>query len=310
MGVGEASERRWLRPLGLLVLALALGVGQPSLVMVVAFALLVILAPGAGTIPLLISAVAFAIAFAGEPSGGIWYMERGWAILVGGWFAAASWEWPARPFFQRSLIAVGGGTVSAAILLVGLNGWGGAERLVMDRLEAGIAAAYGVMAAVSGGDLEPGVLETMRRAAEVQAVLFPALLGLSTVASLGVAWWLYVRLTTGSDKGLGPLGEFRFPDPLMWVLIAGLALVLLAEWSVGWGRLGSNLAVFMGGLYVVRGAGVLLFLAGGVSYLGGLALLVGLVLAGPVLVAGAFVVGMGDSWFDLRTRLPGGRKAD
>jgi hypothetical protein len=307
---GGARERRWLRPLGLLAVALALGVGQPSLVLVVTFALLVILAPGGGVVPLLVSAIAFAIAFAGEPTGGIWYLDRGWAILVGGWFAAASWEWPERPFFQRALVAVAGGSGCAALLLLGMGGWPGAERLVMGRIEAGVAAATGVVAGIAGSGPDAGVVETMQRAAEVQVVLFPALLALSTCASLGVAWWLYVRLTTGSDAGLGALRGFRFPDPLMWVLIAGLALVLLAGWSVGWGRVGSNMAVFMGGLYVLRGAGVLLFLAGGMTYLGGIALLVGLVLAGPVLAAGALVVGMGDSWFDLRGRWPGNRTAD
>lgn len=303
-------ERRWLRPLGLLVVALALGIGQPSLVLVVAFALLVILAPGGGVVPLLVSAVAFAMAFAGEPGGGIWYLDRGWAILVGGWFAAASWGWPERSFFQRALLAVAGGTASAAVLLLGMGGWPGAERLVMARVDAGVTAAYAVMAGLSGGGMDPGLLETMQRAGQVQVVVFPALLALSTVAALGVAWWLYVRLTTGSDAGLGSLGAFRFPDALIWVLIVGLALVVLAGWSAGWGRLGSNLAVFMGGLYVVRGAGVLLFLAGGMTYLGGLALLVGLVLAGPVLAAGALLVGMGDSWFDLRSRRPGDRTAE
>jgi hypothetical protein len=297
-----AGERRWLRPLALLFFAFALAVGQPTIVIVLTFALLVVLSPGGGMGPLLFAAIGFAVVFAGEPGGGMWYLERGWAILVSGSFAAASWLVPSLPFVKRGMIAVAGGSAAAAMLLLGVGGWPAADWLVLERLQSGLAAAFEVARLVTGEELDQGVVATMERAAHAQGILFPALLALGTLASLGVGWWVYVRMVTSSDEGLGPLRGFRFPDPLVWVLIVGVLLVLVAEWSVGWGRLGSNLVAFMGALYVVRGAGVLLFLTGGVSALGGLAVAVGLVLAAPVLVMGALVVGLGDSWFDLRTR--------
>jgi hypothetical protein len=60
--------------------------------------------------------------------------------------------------------------------------------------------------------------------------------------------------------------------------------------------------VFMGALYALRGVAVVLFLAGGVSLLGGIFLALGLLLVAPVLMTGAFVIGLGDTWLDLRAR--------
>jgi hypothetical protein len=154
---------------------------------------------------------------------------------------------------------------------------------------------------LSGGG-EGGLSETVQATAEVQGMVFPALLALSSLATLGVAWWVHVKVMTGSSLGLGALRNFRFPDPLIWLLIGGLVLVLLAGWTGGVGRLGVNLVVFMGGLYVLRGAAVLLFLSGGLSVLAGILVAVGMVLAAPVLLAAAMAVGVGDSWLDLRAR--------
>ena len=60
--------------------------------------------------------------------------------------------------------------------------------------------------------------------------------------------------------------------------------------------------VFMGGLYAMRGAAVLLFLSGGVSGFGVLFLIVGMLFLSPVLISGALLIGVGDTWFDLRSK--------
>jgi hypothetical protein len=59
----------------------------------------------------------------------------------------------------------------------------------------------------------------------------------------------------------------------------------------------------MGALYVLRGAAVMLFVAGGLSIGAGILVLVGLLFAGPILIGGAVLVGLGDSWLDIRARL-------
>ena len=139
-------------------------------------------------------------------------------------------------------------------------------------------------------------------AAEQQGELFPALLGLSSLAALGPAWWLYVRLAWDSDRALGPLQEFRFNDHLVWLFIAGLALLVLGLGEVG-ERTGTNTVVFMGALYALRGAAVVTFLTGGLSIMGSLFLLIGLLFAGPLVIGGALIIGLGDTWFDVRTRV-------
>jgi hypothetical protein len=58
----------------------------------------------------------------------------------------------------------------------------------------------------------------------------------------------------------------------------------------------------MGGLYAMRGAAVLLFLSGGVTGLGFLFLLVGMLFLWPVLIPGALLLGVGDTWLDLRSK--------
>ena len=117
-----------------------------------------------------------------------------------------------------------------------------------------------------------------------------------------MAWWLHRRLTDGGVPALGPVSEFRFNDHLVWVLIAGVALLLLG-WGGSWGRAGSNAVVFMGALYALRGIGVVLFATGGVSFFGAVMLFLGLLFVAPVLLALVLVIGLGDTWVDLRERL-------
>jgi len=305
--VGGASERRWLRPFGLFVLAIALAVGQPLLLVATVFAILTFLAPGGGLKVLALAVAAMALVFAGEPAGGLWYVERGWAILVGGCFGAATLAWPERSFFHRALVAIAGGVAAAGGLLVVFGGWPVLDALVQGRLEVGAAATLDTMRPLVGGDLEGGMSAAIASTVGLQRMLFPALAGLSSLAAVGVGWWLHMRLVRGSDQGLGGVREFRFPDPLVWVMVLGILLVLVAGWGTGWGRAGANLLVFMAGLCTLRGVGVILFLWGGASVAGStlllIAFLVGMVLAGPLLLAGAMLVGLGDSWLDIRARL-------
>jgi hypothetical protein len=298
----ESQERLWPRPVGLAAIAVALAVGHPLLLILIPFGLLAFLVPGGRLRSLMLGALALGIAFAGLPGSGLWYLERGWAILVGGWFTALTLAWPARPFLPRALGSLAGATVWSAAVLLALDGWGRVEWAVSERIRASATATL-EMARLLGRGGEPGALaEAVSRTAGVQETLFPALLALSTLGGLGAAWWIFVRAAGGSGAALGPLRNFRFPDPMIWLLIGGVALGLLTGWTEGWGRLGSNLTMFMAALYALRGGAVLLFLSGGVSWVGGLFVTLAFVLAAPLVLAGATVVGVGDSWFDLRAR--------
>jgi hypothetical protein len=116
-----------------------------------------------------------------------------------------------------------------------------------------------------------------------------------------VAWWGYVRLAAGSDQGLGPLKDFRFNDHFVWLLLVGLTLIVLGL-GEAWTMAGTNAVVFMGGLYAVRGVAVVLFFNGGISLFGFLLMALAMLILAPVLIMGALVIGVGDTWLDLRAK--------
>jgi hypothetical protein len=148
------------------------------------------------------------------------------------------------------------------------------------------------------------VIEAMERLAATQAAVFPAMIGIASMAALGVAWWVRTRLVGEGDQGLGPLRDFRFNDHLVWLLIGGL-LLLFVQWGDAFARLGSNAIVFMAALYMLRGAAVFVFLSGGLSVIGYALMLVGLIVAAPVFMSMAVLIGVGDTWLDLRSRVRG-----
>ncbi len=304
MAETERKERRWLRPLGLVVLVLALSVNEPLVLVGLPFVLLSFLTSSGRAVELFVAALVAFLVFTGDASGGLWHLERGWAIVTGGGFVALTLRWPRLPFMERALGAVGGGALWSGVVLAIFDGWNVADDAVATRIEAGAASTMEAFRAVTGGDAPPPALtDAVRQTAEIQVMLFPGLLALASLAALGVAWWAHLRLSAGSDGGLGPLAGFRFPDALIWVLIGGLVLVLASSgWAAGWGRVGANLALVMGGLYALRGAGVVLSLTGGLTLANGVLVALAAVLAPPLLVGGAMVVGIGDTWFDLRAR--------
>lgn len=297
----------WLRAAGLLLAALVLSVVRPGVLIGLPFLLLVVFLPDRASgrmLPLLVAGVVAVLIVAGTgPRDGMWYLERGWAALVGGWFLALTLRWPGSGFFPRALGAVVGAFAVAGLVFgVTPRAWSVADWMVADRMRAGAATALSAVRTFGGGDAIPGDLpDAIYSTVESQGVVFPALLGLASVAALGVAWWGWVRLAHGSDGGIGSLRGFRFHDQLVWIFVAGLALVLVGGGG-GWERLGTNAVVFMGALYTLRGAAVLLFMSGGLSPGLSVLLAVAFIFVAPVLIAGTLVVGLGDTWIDLRER--------
>ena len=243
----------------------------------------------------------------GSTGGGIWYLERGWTVLLAGCFIVVTSRWPQSRFFPRALASVAATSALAGLMMVVQPGsWSIASWLITERMMRSVSIVAQWFGTVNPETpLSVTDLNWAFEAAALQGRLFPALLGLSSLSGLGVAWWAYVRLATGVGLGLAPLREFRFNDHLVWVLLAGLALILLGI-GEGWTNVGSNAVVFMGGLYALRGAAVLLFLNGGVTGVGVLFLTVGILLLGRVLMMGvlmgALVIGVGDTWLDLRAK--------
>jgi hypothetical protein len=293
----------WLCAAGLLGVLGVLSVGSPSVLLAAPLGLLVMALQPRRFAVLVAGVLALMVFLGGDSSSGLWYVERGWALILAGWFLALTLRWPRKAFLPRGLGAVAGTFGAAALVFMVRPGdWTVLDWAVSSRMEAGMSIALEMIRSSLGSDALSGGFEA--RAFEVmalQGLIFPALLGLASLAGLGVAWWMYVRLNRLPEEGLGPLRSFRFNDQLVWVLILGVLVLLGSSGLLE--RVGTNAVVFMGALYALRGAAVVLFLAGGVSFFGGFLLVLGFLLVAPVLLTGAAAIGLGDTWLDLRARL-------
>ena len=326
-----ARERR--RVFALFLAVLALSVAQASVLIGIPLIVLVLAIPTRRIPGLVAGAIAALLAFGWAPRDALWYAERGWAILLAGWFAAVTIRWPRASFFPRALGSVGG-ALAVTLLVLSSLAWGAGagegvagpfqalDSLVSERARAGADAAARAFQILGRGTDDPGaqgsgepvteeplapaLASTMEQAAELQVWVYPALLALSSLAALGVAWWIYLRFGRGTGGALGPLREFRFNDHLVWLLISGMALWVAGDGGPGsgggWARTGSNAVFFMGTLYAVRGAAVVTFMSGGLTLTGMALLLIGLLFVAPVVLGASLIIGLGDTWLDLRGR--------
>lgn len=280
----------WPTVLALALVAAGFSVFHPFQLLAVPLAFMLLALPPRRA-PMIGLAVALLALVFLAPRAGLWEVERGWSLLLGAWFLVATAAWPERPFVERGLAAVAGTAVTGGTIVVAVGGWASLDGTVRARLRDA-ADSMAAMFPSRGPEAD----EVMRRAAELPAELFPALLAVGSLAALAVGWWGYVRFT-GEGRPLGRLSEFRFPDPLIWVLIAGLLVVVTADgWAV---RLGANVLFVMAALYALRGLGVMAALIGGRGPALALVALVGLLLW-PIMMTGTLVVGVVDTWLDLR----------
>ena len=234
----------------------------------------------------------------------LWYVERGWAVLLGGSFAAITLVVPKWRLTSKSLASVGAAFFGTTIFCIFASGaWSSIEWGVNDRLAAVLGNFLYALELVSEGQaVSPVFIAAVNRTVELQAAVFPAVLALESMAALGVAWWLYQRIGFGDDQALGSVRHFGFNDHLVWVLIIGLLLVL-AQVGESPTRVGANFAVFMTALYALRGVGVVVFVNEGLTFLGLLMLILGVLFAAPILFGVAALLGIADTWLDLRKQL-------
>lgn len=286
----------WPTVLGLMAAVMTFAVVHPLQLVAVPLALLLIALPPWVPTRLVLGLGLGLLAFMG-PRGPLWHAEHGWTLLLGGWFILAVLAWPRGSFVQRAVAAVAATTASGGVIVLLAGGWFELDITVASHYRE-VADGLGRALPVGGGNAEVLV----ERAAELPARFFPALLAISSVAALGVAWWIYRRVSPEASA-LGRLPEFRFPDGWLWALIGGLALLLVPVGDGG-ARLGSNLVFFMGALYALRGLAVLVALV--VATVGPHVLtLVALTVLGlilyPIVVASTLLLGVTDTWLDLRS---------
>ncbi|MFV1986608.1 MAG: hypothetical protein ACC682_04980 [Gemmatimonadota bacterium] len=237
------------------------------------------------------------VGFRGDPEPGA-YLWRGWGLLIGGGFVVATALAPDRGLFNRALsglvIAM---AVVAVIALV--------RPEALESLDGRITAQYNqfFLLVEMGAERWGGAREATALLRTISIAVYPAMIALASVSALCIASYL-ARLLGGGEAALTPLGSFRFNDYLAWSLIVGLVLLVapVGAWGV---RAGGNIVMFMGGLYVMRGLAVLVWLRTTMVSSGRwiAVWLVAAVLFYPVTLGTALVMGLSDTWLDLRSGL-------
>ena len=300
-GAEARPSRGWPRAAGLFGIVLATGVLRPGVL--VAVPLLILLAfDGLRSMRVAVAAALAMMIVATGSRDGLWFAERAWSVLIGGGFVALTMLTPSWKLSTRALVAVlCAAAVAAAVIAFRSEAWVALDVAISDAVRSGFDTTIYMWSMLSAEGISPSLEAGIVQVAEAQATVYPALVCLGSMAALGVAWWARTRLVGGGDQAIGPLRSFRFNDHLVWLLVAGM-LLLVVQWGDALGRLGSNAVVFMGALYALRGAAVFLFVSGGLSLFGYFAFVVGLVLAAPVLIGVAMLIGIGDTWLDIRSR--------
>lgn len=296
--VSAFRKSDWLRAGVLCILVLLTSTARPSVLVAVPFLLLVGTNALRGYAILGATLIAIIIVMAG-PYDGMWYLERGWALLLGGCFVGLSIVRPKMKISDRALEAVFGALVLVAILMTLMSGaWNIVDWVISDRVRATVAQ---VIALGGSEGLAPALITALYQTAEVQILIFPALTALASMSALLLSWWLFIFFSGRSEEALGLVKNFRFNDHLIWMLVVGLFL-LFTRWSEPLQRLGSNAVVFIGALCAVRGAAVIVFITGGFSVLGYAMTLFGLVIVPPIVLGGAVLIGIADIYLDFRKR--------
>lgn len=304
------TARGWtlVRAALLVFVAVALSPLSPAMLVFLPMALLLLAFRTRDWLSVAVAAVILALAFAGGGTGGIeWYVPRAWGLIAGGTFVAVTLARGTRGVLGSALASVA--LAVAVVLLIGtvrpeairsLDWWVASEIRQAAMIATAILERF-------QGTADPAIRSQMESAIErwvgFQEDVYPAMLSLATVACLGLAWFGLERFS-GTAQTPGPVRDFRFSDHLVWLLIGGLMMVVLPLGSVAL-RVGENAALFMGGLYLLRGVAVLLWVgAAAATSAWTVALLAfAAVFLYPVVIGTALLLGLTDTWLDLRARM-------
>lgn len=244
-------------------------------------------------------------------------ISRGWVLLLAAAFGIVSWMEPRRAFFPRALAATAlTFAVAVLILAIGQGDVQDVGRAISEEFSRRLSQVNGQYEALSRSpgwrsmsERYPGVVAVVEQGeqrlpglARTSIGIFPALLGLQSLAMLALAYAVYHRSSrTRIGPMLRPLADFKFGDQLIWGVVLGVTLLVLPSLQAARG-LGLNLVVFFGALYALRGLGVLSwFLAPGKPT--PVLLVIAACLAGPVVGIFSLGLGLADTWIDWRGRL-------
>jgi hypothetical protein len=252
---------------------------------------------------------------AGSPGTPYDQIARGWAVLLAASFGLVSLWSATSPFFVRALAAVG--LATGVGFLIALSSPSGIARFqhaageeftrrvssTVEKIQQSMDTPEWKQLAAKVPSLDTWNDESeaaMRSIPDHTASLLPALLALESLAALALGWGIFQRLSPVKiGPQLSPLTEFRFNDQLVWGVAVGATLCLLPAFAEG-RNAGLNLLVFFGVLYLIRGLGVLAWIARGryaviviLSLIPQVCIMLGVL---------ALALGLGDTWLDLRRR--------
>jgi hypothetical protein len=259
--------------------------------------------------------VAFVMWGALAPSDEFGRFERAWVLVLGGAAVVAlAIRPPAVVGILTTLLTavVAAAVVTWALLWLTGSSWAEIQWQAAHHFGAQARIAIGTVAAATAGAGEAGTgLALGFESAALAAVRFVArhlagLVMLQSLAAMAFAWAIYQRVALQpAGEPLPRLREFRFNDHLVWSVVLVMASLVIPGPS--WiGELGANLGVFVGGLYVLRGAGVLAAYGSAARVGGPLAYVLGAIVAlllTPVVLLGTAAVGVTDTWLDWRRAL-------
>ncbi len=208
----------------------------------------------------LVAAVGAGIAVWATAGSSLVWIHRGWPLALAGAYVLLRVNRPEWPLTAHALGAVAlAAGLAALIFAIWPEGWWQVDTQVVAtfRRRADAALAAGLDPA-----LRRQLEGPIRFAFRWTAALFPAWLGIASMAALGLAEFFRAKLGGSGEIALGPLREFRFNDQWVWLWILGLALLIVPA-GAAIHRVGANAALLFGSLYVLRGLGVVVAAPGG-----------------------------------------------
>jgi hypothetical protein len=293
----------WGTTVILAVLTAALSVINPTLLIFVPLSFLLVAMPPRRTWLVVIGALLLAMTFVGRDENAIWWFGRGWTLILSAWFLVTVALMPQLSLTMRAVTSVGGAAASAALLfLVNRASWQNVDWTIAQQLRSGGAQIRSFWTARMQNEAVADEMgKAVDRFLEWQAAGYPAMLALASMTGLVLSWWLWRRLVAQELRPVGRLRDFRFSDHMVWIVVAGIMLVVLPS-GAAFTRTGANLLVFMAALYLLRGFAVLLTMFGTPTVLGAVFGAFIFLLLYPIVMATTLIVGLTDTWLDLRAR--------
>jgi hypothetical protein len=226
---------------------------------------------------------------------------RALSVLGAGAFVALTLADEGTPV-TRALTAAGVGLAALAAWCGMLGVSWPTLRMVMTRT---LEAAFRTMATQAPG-MSPETSTALRQLAEGApqwAAAMPGMLYVQAVIGMLLAWGLHRRIARRPlGPAAAPFGAFRFSDQLVWLVVAGLALVMFPA-TPALRDAGTNCLVVGGTLYAARGLAVVRSAAGRLPAPTTVAIGLATLVLLPFVLGGLTLLGLADTWLDFRGRL-------